>query len=88
MRALSVSALLLLALGCCWGTQDNFLDEDVVEPVIQASKYGSLWPLPQKVPDLRRSAEAERNHFRIHRCEGLDRRGELQRAAERLQEVL
>uniref|UniRef100_A0A3B3C3R6 Beta-hexosaminidase n=1 Tax=Oryzias melastigma TaxID=30732 RepID=A0A3B3C3R6_ORYME len=49
MRALSVSALLLLALGCCWGTQDNFLDEDVVEPVIQASKYGSLWPLPQKV---------------------------------------
>lgn len=49
MRAPSVSALLLLALGCCWGTQDNFLDEDVVEPVIQASKYGSLWPLPQKV---------------------------------------
>uniref|UniRef100_A0A3B3C3F2 Beta-hexosaminidase subunit beta n=1 Tax=Oryzias melastigma TaxID=30732 RepID=A0A3B3C3F2_ORYME len=23
--------------------------QDVVEPVIQASKYGSLWPLPQKV---------------------------------------
>lgn len=49
MRALSVSALLLLALNSCRGTQDNLLDEDVIEPVVQASKYGSLWPLPQKV---------------------------------------
>ncbi|KAM6902626.1 beta-hexosaminidase subunit beta isoform 2-T2 [Xenentodon cancila] len=39
---------LLLVLGCCQGQQQNHDSEDF-KPVVRASKYGSLWPLPQKV---------------------------------------
>ncbi|XP_072228780.1 beta-hexosaminidase subunit beta isoform X3 [Leuresthes tenuis] len=48
MTRLLEFTLMLLALGSCQGLQDNFFDEEV-EPVLRASKYGSLWPLPQKV---------------------------------------
>ncbi|XP_070780216.1 beta-hexosaminidase subunit beta isoform X2 [Enoplosus armatus] len=44
--------LLLLALASCHGLQHNYIDEveeEEAERVVQASKYGSLWPLPQKV---------------------------------------
>uniref|UniRef100_A0AAX7ULJ5 Beta-hexosaminidase n=1 Tax=Astatotilapia calliptera TaxID=8154 RepID=A0AAX7ULJ5_ASTCA len=41
---------LLLALSFCQGLQHNNIDDYVeAEPVFEASKYGSLWPLPQKV---------------------------------------
>ncbi|XP_041825793.1 beta-hexosaminidase subunit beta isoform X2 [Melanotaenia boesemani] len=40
--------LILLTLSVCHGRQNNFIDEEF-EPVVQDSKYGSLWPLPQKV---------------------------------------
>ncbi|XP_027881372.1 beta-hexosaminidase subunit beta isoform X2 [Xiphophorus couchianus] len=39
----------LLALGSCRGHQDNDVDQEEPELVFQSSKYGSLWPLPQKV---------------------------------------
>ncbi|XP_061589799.1 beta-hexosaminidase subunit beta isoform X2 [Cololabis saira] len=42
---------LLLVLGCCQGLQPDYDSEDF-QPVVQASKYGSLWPLPQKVQIL------------------------------------
>ncbi|XP_029300413.1 beta-hexosaminidase subunit beta isoform X2 [Cottoperca gobio] len=46
-------ALLSLALAFSQGLQHNYIDEFDEEPeaerVVQASKYGSLWPLPQKV---------------------------------------
>ncbi|KAM9735720.1 beta-hexosaminidase subunit beta isoform 2-T2 [Menidia menidia] len=45
-------ALLWLALGLCAGLQDNSIydeDEEAVELTWRPSKYGSLWPLPQKV---------------------------------------
>ncbi|XP_040914851.1 beta-hexosaminidase subunit beta isoform X2 [Toxotes jaculatrix] len=48
MPAVLKFTVLLLALGFCRGLQHNYIDEDA-EPVVQASKYGSLWPLPQKV---------------------------------------
>ena len=45
--------LLLVALGSSLGLQHNYIDEVDEEAAIergaQASKYGSLWPLPQKV---------------------------------------
>lgn len=58
-------AVLLAVLGSCLGKQQNYLDyiegleydggeggedeEEEVELVAQPSKYGTLWPLPQKV---------------------------------------
>ncbi|XP_023132480.1 beta-hexosaminidase subunit beta isoform X1 [Amphiprion ocellaris] len=45
-------AVLLLTLGLCQGNrQPNILVEDVedVEPAFEPSRFGSLWPLPQKV---------------------------------------
>ncbi|KAM4527418.1 beta-hexosaminidase subunit beta isoform 2-T2 [Odontesthes bonariensis] len=48
MSRLLEFTLMLLALGSCQGRRHNFIDEEV-EPVLRASKYGSLWPLPQKV---------------------------------------
>ncbi|XP_023194090.1 beta-hexosaminidase subunit beta isoform X1 [Xiphophorus maculatus] len=42
-------AFVLLALGSCRGLQDNDVDQEEPELVFQSSKYGSLWPLPQKV---------------------------------------
>lgn len=45
--------LLLLTPGFCRGLQHNYIDEEFEEEetelVAQPSKYGSLWPLPQKV---------------------------------------
>uniref|UniRef100_A0A668AR61 Beta-hexosaminidase n=1 Tax=Myripristis murdjan TaxID=586833 RepID=A0A668AR61_9TELE len=41
-------ALLLLAVAVCQGYQSNDIDEED-ELVYEPSKYGSLWPLPQKV---------------------------------------
>ncbi|XP_069556961.1 beta-hexosaminidase subunit beta isoform X1 [Brachyistius frenatus] len=44
--------VVLLALGCCRGLQDDYLDEEAEEaakPAARSSKYGSLWPLPQKM---------------------------------------
>lgn len=43
--------VLLVALGCycCQGLQDNNYDFEEIKPSFKASKYGSLWPLPQKV---------------------------------------
>ncbi|KAM3600626.1 uncharacterized protein V6R79_026198 [Siganus canaliculatus] len=45
--------VLLLALGFCRSLEDNFIDdfeeEEEADLVVQPSKYGSLWPLPQKV---------------------------------------
>ncbi|XP_069024580.1 beta-hexosaminidase subunit beta isoform X1 [Embiotoca jacksoni] len=45
-------AVVLLALGCCRGLRDDYLDEETEEaakPAARSSKYGSLWPLPQKM---------------------------------------
>lgn len=57
-------AVLLALLGLCLGRQHNYIDyvedleeeggveddgEEEIELVAQPSKYGSLWPLPQKV---------------------------------------
>ncbi|XP_074546204.1 beta-hexosaminidase subunit beta isoform X2 [Halichoeres trimaculatus] len=43
--------VLLLTLVSCRGLQFNFIDdyEEESETVSQVSRYGSLWPLPQKV---------------------------------------
>uniref|UniRef100_A0A668A2X4 Beta-hexosaminidase n=1 Tax=Myripristis murdjan TaxID=586833 RepID=A0A668A2X4_9TELE len=41
-------SLLLLAVAVCQGYQSNDIDEED-ELVYEPSKYGSLWPLPQKV---------------------------------------
>lgn len=46
-------AVLLLAFSSCRGLQyrDNYIVEEEEEQklTVEASKYGSLWPLPQKV---------------------------------------
>lgn len=44
--------LLLLALGSCQGLRRRHFEtkvEEEIEFVAQPSKFGSLWPLPQKV---------------------------------------
>uniref|UniRef100_A0A668UL86 Beta-hexosaminidase n=1 Tax=Oreochromis aureus TaxID=47969 RepID=A0A668UL86_OREAU len=57
---------LLLALSCCQGLQHNNIDDYVeAEPVFQASKYGSLWPLPQKVQISEVSFKLTSASFRI-----------------------
>ncbi|MEQ2238973.1 hypothetical protein ILYODFUR_038968 [Ilyodon furcidens] len=55
---------ILLVLGSCWGLQNNDVDE---EPrlVFQPSKYGSLWPLPQKVQISEVSFKLSSSSFRI-----------------------
>lgn len=61
-------ASLLLALGFCQGRQHHYINtdvEDVPEPVFQASKYGSLWPLPQKVQISEISFKLSGTSFRI-----------------------
>lgn len=50
--ATNILALLLLALGSCQGLRRHHVDgivEEEIEFVAQPSKFGSLWPLPQKV---------------------------------------
>lgn len=50
--ATNILALLLLALGSCQGLRRHHFDgivEEEIEFVAQPSKFGSLWPLPQKV---------------------------------------
>lgn len=50
--AANVLALLLLALGSCQGLRRHHIEkivEEDTELVAQPSKFGSLWPLPQKV---------------------------------------
>uniref|UniRef100_A0A674MM05 Beta-hexosaminidase n=1 Tax=Takifugu rubripes TaxID=31033 RepID=A0A674MM05_TAKRU len=48
----NILALLFLALGSCQGLRRHHVDgivEEEIEFVAQPSKFGSLWPLPQKV---------------------------------------
>lgn len=57
---------LLLALSFCQGLQHNNIDDYVeAEPVFEASKYGSLWPLPQKVQISEVSFKLTSSSFRI-----------------------
>lgn len=61
-------AVLLLAHASCQGLQSNYIDEVEVEEaerVVQASKYGSLWPLPQKVQISQVSFKLTSSSFRI-----------------------
>uniref|UniRef100_A0A3B4VH77 Beta-hexosaminidase n=1 Tax=Seriola dumerili TaxID=41447 RepID=A0A3B4VH77_SERDU len=66
--------VLLLALGFCQGLQhnyDNYIEEEEgVEPVSQASKYGSLWPLPQKVQTSEVSLKLSGFSFKIVDAKG------------------
>ncbi|KAM4720419.1 beta-hexosaminidase subunit beta isoform 2-T2 [Anableps anableps] len=55
---------ILLALGSCRGLQENDVAEEP-ELVFQASKYGSLWPLPQKVEISEASFKLSSSSFRI-----------------------
>lgn len=77
MNATVRLAVLLLALGLCRGWQDNYMDELVEEEedeevvvtktarAPQISKYGSLWPLPQKVQISEVSFKLTSSGFRI-----------------------
>ncbi|XP_063334222.1 beta-hexosaminidase subunit beta isoform X2 [Pelmatolapia mariae] len=57
---------LLLVLSFCQGLQHNNIDDYVeAEPVFEASKYGSLWPLPQKVQISEVSFKLSSSSFRI-----------------------
>lgn len=50
--AVNILALLLFALGSCQGLRSHHVDkiaEAATKLVAQPSKFGSLWPLPQKV---------------------------------------
>lgn len=61
-------ASLLLALGCCQERHHYHINNDVEavpRPVFQASKYGSLWPLPQKVQIFENSFKLSGSSFRI-----------------------
>ncbi|XP_047426479.1 beta-hexosaminidase subunit beta isoform X2 [Mugil cephalus] len=57
--------LLFLALGFCRGLQDEYIDEEEPELVAQDSKYGSLWPLPQKVQISQIPYKLSGSSFRI-----------------------
>lgn len=60
--------VLLLALGFCRGLQPDYIDEVEAEEaklVAQASKYGSLWPLPQKVQLSQVSFKLTGSSFKI-----------------------
>ncbi|XP_070706246.1 beta-hexosaminidase subunit beta isoform X2 [Pempheris klunzingeri] len=59
--------LLLLALGSCRPLQYNYIDEveDETERAAQPSKYGSLWPLPQKVQISEVSFKVTSSGFKI-----------------------
>ncbi|XP_068562711.1 beta-hexosaminidase subunit beta isoform X2 [Cebidichthys violaceus] len=76
MSAALKLALLLLALGFSQGRQHNYIDEFDEEPkaeterVVGASKYGSLWPLPQKVKVSDVSFKLSSGSFRISDAKG------------------
>ncbi|XP_010754177.2 beta-hexosaminidase subunit beta isoform X2 [Larimichthys crocea] len=62
--------LLLLSLGFCkGGLQENYIDDfeetEEVEVFAQPSKYGSLWPLPQKVQISEVSFKLSSSSFKI-----------------------
>ncbi|TKS84664.1 Beta-hexosaminidase subunit beta [Collichthys lucidus] len=62
--------LLLLSLGFCNGRlQENYIDDfeetEEVELFAKPSKYGSLWPLPQKVQISEVSFKLSSSSFRI-----------------------
>ncbi|XP_076614188.1 beta-hexosaminidase subunit beta isoform X2 [Chaetodon auriga] len=64
--------VLVLALGLGRGLQYNGIDEfeeeeveEAAEPVAQASRYGSLWPLPQKVQISQVSFKLTSSSFKI-----------------------
>ncbi|GAA6219259.1 beta-hexosaminidase subunit beta [Lates japonicus] len=58
--------VLLLALGFCRGLLDNYIDEEETEALdAQASKFGSLWPLPQKVQISEVSFKLTGSSFKI-----------------------
>uniref|UniRef100_A0A673CH09 Beta-hexosaminidase n=1 Tax=Sphaeramia orbicularis TaxID=375764 RepID=A0A673CH09_9TELE len=59
-----VVLLLLLSSRSCDGLQFNDIDEEV-ELVAQSSRYGSLWPLPQKVQLSDVSFKLTTSSFRI-----------------------
>ncbi|KAM4532684.1 beta-hexosaminidase subunit beta isoform 1-T1 [Fundulus diaphanus] len=64
MTVLLGFAFTLLALGSCWGLEPDCLDQEP-ELVFQPSKYGSLWPLPQKVRISEVSFKLSSSSFRI-----------------------
>lgn len=57
--------LLFLALGVCRELEDNYIDDEEPELVAQESKYGSLWPLPQKVQISQIPLKLSGSRFRI-----------------------
>lgn len=64
----TIVALLLLAVGSCQGLRHHHLDqivEEETELVAQPSKFGSLWPLPQKVQISEVSFKLTGSTFRI-----------------------
>ncbi|XP_026210975.1 beta-hexosaminidase subunit beta isoform X1 [Anabas testudineus] len=64
MRTALNFAVLLLALGLCESLQRGYVGEEP-EPVAEPSKYGSLWPLPQKVQISDVSYKLSSSNFRI-----------------------
>ncbi|XP_012726823.2 beta-hexosaminidase subunit beta isoform X1 [Fundulus heteroclitus] len=64
MTVLVGFAFTLLTLGSCWGHQPDRLDQEP-ELAFQPSKYGSLWPLPQKVQISEVSFKLSSSSFRI-----------------------
>lgn len=64
----TVVALLLLAVGSCRGLRRHHVDRvaaEETELVAQPSKFGSLWPLPQKVQIAAVSFKLTGSAFRI-----------------------
>ncbi|XP_015254830.1 PREDICTED: beta-hexosaminidase subunit beta isoform X1 [Cyprinodon variegatus] len=64
MSALLELTFVLLALASCRGLQDSGIDEEP-ELVFQPSKFGSLWPLPQKVQISEVSFKLSPSNFQI-----------------------
>lgn len=66
--ATNILALLLFALGSCQGLRRHHVEkiiEEETELVAQPSKFGSLWPLPQKVQIAEVSFKLTGFSFRI-----------------------
>uniref|UniRef100_A0A1A8P7V5 Beta-hexosaminidase n=10 Tax=Nothobranchius TaxID=28779 RepID=A0A1A8P7V5_9TELE len=69
MAALPVFTVVLLALGFSRGFQHHFVEEEP-ELVAGPSKYGSLWPLPQKVQISDVSFKLSSSNFQITDAKG------------------
>ncbi|XP_044031302.1 beta-hexosaminidase subunit beta isoform X2 [Siniperca chuatsi] len=67
VASLKFTLLLLVVAYCCQGLQHNYIDEveEEAQRVVQASKYGSLWPLPQKVQISKVSFKLTSSSFKI-----------------------